>query len=181
MGNLNPYAENKNHDGYFLQGTYNEWVYFTRYFVPSYEHFCIIIGANTRGIEGTYILWDDIEITKVNNVVFENTDGSAVEEIAGGTSFNGILLMGNTGEAVQNYVGMKALYERTSDNRLQLQAIETFPIEVPVRNSTYNTGQFRKDMTFDMSTYETGKDYVAKVFVWDSASGMHPVAYGVQE
>lgn len=181
MGAFNPYAANINEQGYFLQGVYGEWSHFTRYFAATDNYFYIMLGANTRGDAKAYIVWDDIEISKVDNVVFENTDGSAVEEITGGTNFNGTLLMGNIGNSALSYTGMKVLYERKENGCLQLLDIETFAIDIPVSASSHNTGQYRADLTFDMTEYEAGKDYVAKVFVWDSTSGMHPVVYGAQD
>lgn len=188
FGALNPKdSTGKNVDGYYLSlpDTNGEWVQFSRYFVPSLSNgqVRVLIGANVS-TPGGYVLWDDIEIMPVENILFTDAEGNVPGALEGGKKYTGTVLMANTDmEKEVSYIGMQAIYERVS-GKLQLAGLETFPVEISKRTrpdgNNLNAGQFRADLDFDLTAYPTG-DYVAKIFIWDSVSGMRPILSGVQE
>ena len=176
IGAFNPYVAKYNDWGSNLTGVYNEWVTITKYFQATYDWFNIYLGGYVGTSENNFVLWDDVTLEVIDNVVFD--DG--ITSVEGGKTYGAKVLLGNTTDAEKTYSVIKAVYSKNSDGGRLLESITFENVSVPVKE-TYKVGQYRQDITFDLTDYPTDKDYMLKVLVRDPASLLTPVSIGTAD
>jgi len=161
--------------------TCNEWVTITKYFVPSAVNFDIHLGSdikpNDAGADGRYILWDDVKIQMIDNVLFDED----ITEIKGGNTYNAKVLLGNTNSTAAQYTIIQSIYKKTAGGNLLLKKVQVSAESVSAVE-TYRAGQFRKDISFDLTGYSAEDDYVVKVMVWkNGVADMEPAYIGEKD
>lgn len=176
IGAFNPYVAKYNDWGSNLTGVYNEWVTITKYFVATHNWFNIYLGASVGASENNFVLWDDVTLEVIDNVVFD--DG--ITSVEGGEKYGAKVLLGNSTDAEKTYSIIKAVYSKNSEGHKFLEELTFENVTVPVKE-TYKVGQYRQDITFDLTAYPTGTDYSLKVFVRDPLSVTAPVSVGTAD